>query len=160
MMGYNSQTKVILVNLPKKISFLGKGNLLPIWSKIMQPCLRIHSVDKSSLSHFSKKISFLGNIGPFGSKLHNQLLYRFLETFQHEFVIVICKFPKTLAKIMQLYTHDLLYDKYFDMAQHDGIQQLDQSNVGQLFQKILVWRSNSHPVRAKLIKPSVLLFAL
>ena len=41
--GYNSQTKVI-VNLPKKIPFLGKGNLGPIWSKIMQPCPMIHSL--------------------------------------------------------------------------------------------------------------------
>ena len=30
------------------------------------------------------------------------------------------------------------------MSQHDGIQQLDQSNVGQLFKKIPIWGSNSH----------------
>ena len=32
------------------------------------------ALDKSSLTHFSKRIFFLGNISPFGSKLHNQLL--------------------------------------------------------------------------------------
>ena len=61
---------------------------------------------------------------------------------------------------MQLYTHDLLYDKYFDMAYHDEIKQLDQSDIGQLFQKIIVWRSNLHPVWTKIMQPSVLLFAL
>ena len=37
---------------------------------------------------------------------------------------------------MQANTHDLLCDKYFEMTLHDGMQWLDQSNVGQLFQKI------------------------
>ena len=48
------------------------------------------------------------------------------------------------AKMMKLYTHDLFCDKYFDIAQHDGIRQPDQSDVGQLFRKVLMWRSNSH----------------
>ena len=37
MMGYNSWTKALLVNLPKKIPFLAKGILGPIWAKLMQP---------------------------------------------------------------------------------------------------------------------------
>ena len=36
---------------------------------------------------------------------------------------------------MQPYTRDLLCDKYFEITQHDGVQQLDQDNVGNLFQK-------------------------
>ena len=61
---------------------------------------------------------------------------------------------------MQPYSHDLLCDNLFEMAWHDGIQYLDQSNFGNFFQKILFLESNSHPVWAKTMQPSVLWTAL
>ena len=86
MMRYNSYTKVT-INLPKKFPFWARA----IWAKFVPKLCNVmyhdslsedlfevlwhdEALDKSSLTHFSKRISFLGNISPFGSKLHNQLL--------------------------------------------------------------------------------------
>ena len=63
------------------------------------------------------------------------------------------------AKMVQPYPHDLLGDNFYEMTKHDGMQYLDQSNVGQLFEKVPVWSNNSHPVWAKLMQSFVLFFA-
>ena len=86
IMGYNSKTKVLSVNLPKN-AFSGQAQFAPnlvqnhatlsrdsLSKDFFKYLWHDEALDKSSLSHFSKKISFLGNIGSFGSKLHNQLL--------------------------------------------------------------------------------------
>ena len=170
----------------KKIPFLGKGNLGPIWSKIMQPCLIIHSLriflkicgmmrhqTKVALVTFSKNFLFgqyrpiwLKITQPTALEIFRNILARCGVIVKHQSYFSIFQKDSLFgleairAKIMKLFTYDLLCDKYFDMAQHDEIKQLDQSNVGQLFQKILIWRSNFHPVWAKIMQPSVLLFAL
>ena len=107
------QTKVVLVTCPKKIPFCA------IQAHLAQNY-------RTNCSRDFKKYS---------SKMW----------CNSETLVIFVNFPKNSlfglvaiqTKIMQLYTHDLLCDKCFDMTQHGGIQQLDQSNVGQLFQNIL-----------------------
>ena len=104
MMGYNSQTKALIVNLPiKKFRFRIKTiwaqfvpnlcNLLSHDSLSEDPfeVLQYHEaqkIDKSNLTHFSKKSPFGAIQAQSGPKLHNlishKLLQRFLETFQHD----------------------------------------------------------------------------
>ena len=43
------------------------------------------------------------------------------------------------AKMVQPYSHDLLCGNFFEMIKHDGIQQLDLSSFGQIFQKYHFW---------------------
>ena len=78
MMGYNSQTKVLLVNLPKKLPF----QLRTIWTQfgpnlcnlmshdsLIEDLFKVlwhhevQKIDKISLSHFSKNL-LLGQYGP------------------------------------------------------------------------------------------------
>ena len=81
IMGYNSYTKVILPKSIYQKNFLsGQGqfgtNLIQnhatlfhdsLYEDVFKDFWHDEALDKSSISHFSKKISFSENIGPFGS---------------------------------------------------------------------------------------------
>ena len=67
IMESNSWAKVMLVNLPKN-SFSGQGQFGP--KDLFEDLGHDEALDKSSLRHLGN----IGNIGPFGSQLHNQLL--------------------------------------------------------------------------------------
>ena len=124
----------------KKSSLSGQGQFGPNLSKNIQPCLMIHSL---------------------------RICWKFCGMMMHQTNVALVTFPKISfftpvaiqAKMVQPYSHDLLCDNFFEMTKHDGIQQLHQSNVGQHFQKIPVSGNNSHPVWAKIMQSSVLLFA-
>ena len=97
MMGYNSQTKVLLVNLPKKFPFW----LRAIWAQfgpnlcnlVSHDSLsedvfkvlwqhQVQKIDKISLSHFSKNL-LLGAIqAQSAPKLHNLISHQLLQRFQ------------------------------------------------------------------------------
>ena len=113
MIGQNSQTKVTLVNFPKKISFW--SNIDPIWPKVRQLVLLlqrfletlqyngVQQLNISNISQFSKKIPFCSK-GQFGPKLSNLIICS-LRTFLKccskielsRYTIVTVNFPRKQA---------------------------------------------------------------
>ena len=62
-------------------------------------------------------------------------------------------------KLVEPYSQDLC-GNCFEMTYHDWIQYLEQSNFGQIFQKIPFWGGNLHPIWDKIMQPPVLGFTL
>ena len=95
IMGHNTQTKVTLVNFPKKNSFW--GNMGPIWPKITQLVLTAQKIFRDMLTQWSPTLLILVN-------------------FPRKFPFLArCN----LCKNMQPY--DLLSQYFLEIMQHDGI---------------------------------------
>ena len=116
--------------------------MVPIWPKITQPYIILTVLDifRNILVWCSAIVIDISQISQFSQKNFIRLAIR--------------------VKITQPYSHDLLCEDFFVMMYHDGIQLLNQINVGQLFRKISFWRSSSHPIWPKIMQTSVLGFAL
>ena len=172
----------------KKGSFCGQGqfgpNLVQKYATLSDDSLSEdlfeilwydEALDKSNLSHFSKKFPFWGiqahlaenyttnysrNFQKHSSMVwcNSQTLDIFV-TFQKKFLSQTSGKNLFRQKWWNLILMIYYVTIFFEMTKHDGIQQLDQSNVGQLLQKIPIWGNNSHPVWAKIRQSSVLLFA-
>ena len=116
----------------------------------------VQQLDQSNISQFAKKSSLFGQ-GQFGLNLSKnmqpclmihslRICWKFCGMMMDQTNVALVNFPKNFlfqtsrnsCKMVQHYSHGLLSDIFFEMTKHDGIQQLEQSNVGQHFQKLLV----------------------
>ena len=152
MMGYNSQTKVILVNLPKKLSFWARVIWIQFGPKSCNPVSDLLSkdffevlchdeaLDKSSLSHFSKKKKL-----PFWA-IQAYLIWHSMIRYNGQTKVMLVNFSKKLLFgevtrtqfepiLCNLLSYYLLCENFFKMLQHERIQQVYNSN-SQFYQKI------------------------
>ena len=133
-------------------------------------------LDKSSLKHFSKQSSFLGNIDPIWLKItqptalksFRNILARcdvivkhqsYLSIFQKKFFLDQGQLGRKLCNLILMIYSVTNILKWHSMMGYNSQTKVRQ-NVSHFFQKTLFWQSNSHLVWAKIMQPSVLLFVL